>query len=56
MVSLGNVGIGGFAASAGTSVVRVAPTFCTPVTLRMVLANVLDDECATITPIASYDA
>ncbi len=31
----------------------MAPTFCTPLTPRMVAANVLEEEWATMTPMAS---
>ncbi|MCP9985540.1 hypothetical protein LUX01_01325 [Streptomyces sudanensis] len=52
-VCAGVVGRAGEYASAGTSEVRVAPTCCTPVTPRIAVAKVLDEEWATTTPIAS---
>ena len=33
----------------------MAPTFCTPLTPRMVVAKVAEAEWATVTPIASND-
>jgi hypothetical protein len=54
--SAGAVGTAGFAASAGTSDVRVAPTFWTPLTLRSLPAKSAVAECTTRTPIASYAA
>lgn len=40
---------------AGTSVSRVCPTFCTPVTARILVAKSVAAECAMTTPIGAYE-
>ena len=49
-------GTAGAPTSAGRSEVRVAPTFWTPSTSRILVTKSVAVECATITPIASYVA
>src|SRR5882757_2626070 len=54
--SRGAGGIAGLAAAGGTSEVRVAPTFWTPLTVRILVAKSAVVEWTTSTPIASYAA